>query len=59
LTEAAVPTGMNTGVSTGPCGVVRRPRRAPVASVAVTSNEKLTLRVYQEKINAHPTRTRT
>ena len=28
LTVAAVPTGMNTGVSTNPCAVVSRPRRA-------------------------------
>src|SRR6476619_7169477 len=28
LTAAWVPTGMKTGVSTGPCGVSRRPRRA-------------------------------
>src|ERR1700756_851402 len=29
---------MNAGVSMTPCGVVRRPRRAPVGSVARTSN---------------------
>src|SRR4051812_13686503 len=28
LTVACVPTGMNMGVSTGPCGVCKRPRRA-------------------------------
>ena len=28
LTEASVPTGMKTGVSTSPCGVIRRPARA-------------------------------
>src|SRR5258705_371434 len=28
LTAPFVPHGMNTGVSTAPCGVVRRPRRA-------------------------------
>jgi hypothetical protein len=33
LTVAAVPTGMKTGVSMEPWGVVRRPRRAPVGSV--------------------------
>src|SRR5215510_9514598 len=49
LTVACVPTGINTGVSIGPCGVVRRPRRAPAASVFDTSNEKFTHRVYQEK----------
>src|SRR6476660_5319774 len=40
LTEAWVPTGMKNGVSTEPCGVVRRPRRAPVGSVFAISNEK-------------------
>src|SRR5215469_1496265 len=40
LTVAAVPTGMNAGVSMTPCGVVRRPRRAPVGSVARTSKRK-------------------
>jgi len=35
----AVPTGMKTGVSTIPCGVWRRPARAPVvASSATISN---------------------
>src|SRR5271170_2376832 len=38
FTVAAVPTGMNAGVSITPCGVVSRPRRAPVGSVASTSN---------------------
>src|SRR5579859_1633776 len=47
---------MKNGVCTAPCGVFNTPRRAPVGSVFVTSNEKLTLRVYQEKMNAHPTR---
>ena len=28
LTDASVPTGMKTGVSTSPCGVMRRPARA-------------------------------
>src|SRR5271165_2122517 len=28
LTDATVPTGMNTGVSTSPCGVISRPARA-------------------------------
>ena len=37
LTAPAVPTGMNAGVSTGPCGVSSRPRRAR-PSLAVTSN---------------------
>jgi hypothetical protein len=31
---------MKKGVSTGPWGVVRRPRRAPDGSVFATSNEK-------------------
>ena len=52
LTEACVPTGMKKGVSTVPCGVVRRPRRAPDGSVFATSNEKFTLKVYQEKAHA-------
>src|SRR5882757_17491 len=56
LTEACVPTGMKNGVSTAPCGVVRRPRRAPLGSVFATSKEKLTLPVYQEKMKAQPTR---
>src|SRR5260370_35662676 len=47
---------MNTGVSIAPCGVFSRPTRAPLGSVFPTSNEKFTHRVYQEKINAHPTR---
>src|SRR5947209_2128982 len=38
---------MKNGVSTVPCGVVSFPRRAPVASVAATSNEKFTGPVYQ------------
>src|ERR1700691_2029367 len=41
LTVAAVPTGINAGVWITPCGVVRRPRRAPVGSVARTSKRKL------------------
>ena len=40
FTVAAVPTGMNAGVSIMPCGVVMRPSRAPVGSVARTSKEK-------------------
>src|SRR5271168_3524978 len=56
LTLACVPTGIKNGVCTTPCGVFKTPRRAPVGSVFVTSNEKLTHRVYQEKANAHPTR---
>src|ERR1700761_3700780 len=47
FTVAAVPTGMNAGVSNAPCGVENLPRRAPVGSVWVTSNAKLTLEVYQ------------
>jgi hypothetical protein len=36
FTDANVPTGMNTGVSTTPWGVVRRPNRAAplVASIS-------------------------
>src|SRR6266849_4228686 len=71
LTVAWVPTGMNTGVSIGPRGVVKRPQRAPVASVFAISKEKFIFdetpesrtgknacptSVYQEKINAQPTR---
>src|SRR5260370_37834672 len=56
LTVAWVPTGMNTGVLIAPCGVVKRPQRAPVASVLARSKEKLTRSVYQEKMNAQPTR---
>ena len=37
FTVPAVPTGMNTGVSTGPWGRWRRPRRAPAGSVARSS----------------------
>ena len=36
LTVPAVPTGMNTGVSTTPCGVWRRPARARVFSSRAT-----------------------
>src|SRR5689334_23169103 len=56
LTEACVPTGRKKGVCTTPCGVVNRPHLAPVLSVFRTSNEKLTRQVYQEKMNAQPTR---
>src|SRR5271163_1593290 len=48
LTVACVPTGMNTGVSNAPWGVVKRPRRAPDAQFLDTSNEKSTSTVYQE-----------
>ena len=37
LTDASVPTGMNTGVSTTPWGVISRPRRAE-SIVATISN---------------------
>jgi hypothetical protein len=47
LTVAAVPTGMNAGVSNAPCGVVSVPRRAPVGSVSETSNENFTPQVYR------------
>src|ERR1700680_4704201 len=71
LTVACVPTGMNTGVSISPCGVVSRPRRAPDGSVFAVSKEKFIFNqtpesrtgknacltsVYQEKMNAQPTR---
>jgi hypothetical protein len=56
LTVACVPTGMKKGVCTAPCGVFKTPRRAPVGSLFATSKEKLTLPVYQEKMNAIPTR---
>src|SRR6266550_711257 len=71
LTVAWVPTGMKKGVSTVPCGVVRRPRRASDGSVFAISNEKFIFHetpesrtgknagptsVYQEKTNAQPTR---
>src|SRR5260370_38186240 len=49
LTVACVPTGMKNGVSTVPCGVVRRPRRAPGGALFVKANDKLTKRVYQRK----------
>src|SRR6188472_399569 len=39
LTAPRVPTGMNAGVCTSPCGVVRTPRRAD-PSEWVTRNEK-------------------
>src|SRR5205823_913529 len=42
LTVACVPTGMNAGVSTTPCGVVKRPSRASlVLSRATTSNRNV------------------
>src|SRR6202162_1213985 len=40
LTVAAVPTGMNAGVSITPCGVSSRPSRAPDGSVFSTSKRK-------------------
>ena len=39
FTAPCVPTGMNIGVSTAPCGVVITPARA-APSVWVTRNEK-------------------
>src|SRR5271156_1551868 len=47
FTVACVPTGIKNGVCTAPCGVLKTPRRAPVGSVFVTSNERLTSSVYQ------------
>ena len=49
LHVAAVPTGINAGVSITPCGVVRRPRRAPVGSVFRTSNGIPSGELYQER----------
>jgi hypothetical protein len=43
FTVAAVPTGINAGVSITPCGVHNFPRRADVVvSVFSIANEKLT-----------------
>src|SRR5258708_16273110 len=56
FTVAAVPTGMKAGVSIVPCGVAKRPRRAPPASVFATWNEKFTPSVYQDKMKPHPAR---
>ena len=39
LTVARVPTGMKTGVSTGPCAVWKRPRRAEVAASRARSSK--------------------
>src|SRR5487761_304000 len=50
---------MNAGVSMTPCGVSRRPRRAPGGAVARTSKRNGIHRVYQENIAAKPTFTRT
>src|SRR5687768_573367 len=41
LTVPRVPTGMNTGVSTTPCGVTSLPR---LAAPSVAMSEKLTIR---------------
>ena len=42
LTDPAVPTGMNTGVSTWPCGVTIRPSRAwEAGSEARTENSNM------------------
>ena len=40
LTVACVPTGMNAGVRTGPCGVANSPQRA-APSVAMQSEREL------------------
>src|SRR5215469_3067604 len=40
FTLAAVPTGINTGVSTTPCGNASLPRRPPLSAVSNTSNCK-------------------
>src|SRR5437660_1154691 len=71
FTAACVPTGRKNGVSMEPWGVVKRPRRAPLGSVFDTAKEKLIFdqrqekrtaknacptSVYQEKMNAQPTR---
>ena len=39
LTVARVPTGMKIGVSMTPCGVCRRPARAPVRSSQAMSSK--------------------
>src|SRR5207245_11164679 len=52
VTEACAPTRRRNGVCTTPWGVVKRPRRAPFASIIRTSKEKLTRRVYHRKIQA-------
>src|SRR5215469_2465552 len=44
LTVPAVPTGMNTGVSTAPCAVVRRPRRA--APSRANTSKPITFPLY-------------
>ena len=57
LTVQNFTNASNAGVWISPCGVPSLPRRANVpASFFSTSNEKLTLPVYQEKTQAHPTR---
>src|SRR5882762_9360413 len=53
LTQACVPTGMKKGVSTGPWGVVRRPRRAPAGSVFPTSKEKFIFGKTPDQKRAH------
>lgn len=58
FTVACVPTGMKEGVWMAPCGVFKTPRRAPVGSVLLTLNERLTASVYQEKTQAMVTPTR-
>ena len=41
LTVPPVPTGMNAGVFTTPCGVVSRPRRARLVDQAQTLTQRL------------------
>lgn len=50
MTDPAVPTGMNAGVSTSPCGVRNTPARAAF-SCRVTRNEhtRITLRTYRKR----------
>ena len=58
LTVARVPTGMNTGVSTGPCAVWKRPRRAEVvASRARSSKSKSVMRGIVPGRTSRPPRT--
>ena len=45
MTLPCVPTDIKTGVSTTPCGVVNRPRRA-LEEVSVFSNSNMAARVY-------------
>src|SRR5579871_4724005 len=41
LTDATVPTGMNTGVSISACGVISRPERAGLAIVLIWNSSAM------------------